>query len=68
MVKGFELGATTTGSFNSFELLVRIDTHPSLRRAHLDLEDLTQKLPVYFLNVFDAIFKGELIPDTHDGS
>lgn len=66
VVRGFELGAVDYigKPFNSFELLVRIDTHLSLRHAHLELEDLTQKAARYISpHVFDAIFKGEIGSD-----
>ena len=63
VVRGFELGAVDYigKPFNHLELLVRIDTHLSLRRANLELEDLTQKASRYISpHVFDAIFKGEI--------
>ncbi len=62
IVKGFEKGAVDYifKPFNAPELLSRINTHLSLRQAHLDLEDLTQKASRYISpHVFQAIFKGE---------
>ncbi len=62
IVKGFELGAVDyiIKPFNAPELLSRIHTHLSLRQAHLELEELTQKASCYISpHVFQAIFKGE---------
>ena len=62
IVKGFEMGAVDYifKPFNAPELLSRINTHLSLRQAHLDLENLTEKASRYISpHVFNALFKGE---------
>jgi len=62
IVKGFQVGAVDyiRKPFNSCELLSRIDTHLSLRKATLSLQDLTKKASRYISpHVFKAIFQGE---------
>lgn len=62
IVKGFETGAVDyiVKPFNAPELLSRIHTHLSLRKAHLDLEHLTEQASRYISpHVFRAIFNGE---------
>ena len=62
IVHGLERGAVDYifKPFNAAELLSRIKTHIDLRRARLELEDLTQKASRYVSpRVFKAIFKGE---------
>ena len=62
IVKGFEKGAVDYifKPFNAPELLSRINTHLSLRKAHLDLEHLTEKASRYISpHVFNALFTGE---------
>ena len=62
IVKGFEKGAVdyVFKPFNVPELLSRINTHLSLRKAHLDLEHLTEKASRYISpHVFNALFTGE---------
>jgi len=61
IVKGFEVGAVdyVFKPFNTLELLSRIDNHLSLRKARLELQDLTEKASRYISpHVFNALFTG----------